>query len=122
MVHGGRVIVVFSVATTAYVFLTAPQEKLERLVYEEVGGFIGGGVVANLAASACLIFGIASGGWGLLACGILGGLGGDVVGTYAGNRLYYSRNPRIEQKIESAGVVDAAELTPYPPPAMCLVP
>jgi len=33
-----KVIVVFSLASTAYLLLTAQEEDLERVIYEEAGG------------------------------------------------------------------------------------
>jgi len=61
--NGGRVVIVFSLATTAYVLLTASNDELERLLHQEVGGFIGGSIGTGAAVGACLVFGIATGGW-----------------------------------------------------------
>ena len=108
--HGGRVIVVVSVATTAYTLLTAPQEDLERILYEEAGGMVGGSLGASAAVGACLVFGIATGGWGLLACGVVGGLGGGALGTYAGNKIYYSTDDRPVNQANQTGVVQLESL------------
>ena len=67
-------LVVISIATTAYILLTADPKDLERIIYEEAGSFVGGSAGAGLATGACLVFGIATGGWGLLACGVIGGI------------------------------------------------
>ena len=117
--NGGRVVIVLSLATTAFVLLTAPEGELERLLYEEAGGWIGGAGGAGLAVGACLVFGIATGGWGLLACGIVGGIGGGAVGSYAGNRLYYSLKPQVEVSVLGTGVLDASDLVFSLPPQMC---
>jgi hypothetical protein len=117
--NAGRVIVVFSLATTAYVLLTASKEELERLMHQEVGSFIGGGVGTSAAVGACLVFGIATGGWGLLACGILGGLGGGLAGAEIGERIYYSKNRVVEDQLIRTGVLNSIELSSQPPPAMC---
>lgn len=104
--HGGRVIIIVSVITTAYVLLTTPEDQLERVIYEEIGGFTGGWVGAGAGVGFCLVFGIATGGWGLLACGVVGGIGGGFAGSYAGNRIYYSRNSRVVRETESTGLID----------------
>ncbi len=113
--HGGRVIVVFSLATTAYVLLTAPPEELERVIYEEAGGAIGGGVGAGTAVAACLVFGIATGGWGLLACGVVGGLGGGALGAWGGNQIYYAKERHIEQRLLETGTLGADDLFEHLP-------
>ena len=113
--HGGRVVVVLSVVTTAYTLLTTPEEDLERVLHEEAGGLVGGAAGAGLAMGVCLVFGVASGGWGMLACAAIGGIGGGAAGTYAGNRVYYSRR----QDFGNAGVVDAADLVEELPGGMC---
>lgn len=81
--HGGKIVLVFAISATVYTYLTASEDELERLIYEDVGGLIGGG----LGVGACLLFGIATGGWGLLACGVIGGIGGSM----AGEQIYYSQ-------------------------------
>lgn len=117
--NAGRVVIVLSLASTAYVLLTAPEAELERLMYEEAGGWTGGSIGAGFGVGACLVFGIATGGWGLLACGIVGGFGGGVLGASIGERVYYSRNPKVEQQPLASGVLDSRELTTTVPPQMC---
>jgi hypothetical protein len=82
--NGGRVVLVVSLATTAAALLTASEEELPRVSYA-AGGAVGSG----LAVAGCLVLGITTGGWGLLACGVVAGLGGGDVGQKAGERLYY---------------------------------
>jgi hypothetical protein len=119
--HGGRVILVISVATTAYTILTAPQEELERVLAEEAGGIIGGSAGSGLGVGLCLILGIASGGWGLLACGVVGGLAGGAVGAYAGDRIYYSMKDEVLDQASTQGVIDVSLLEEQMPeePMMC---
>jgi hypothetical protein len=117
--NGGRVILVFSLATTAYVLLTASKDELERVMHQEVGSFIGGSIGTGAAVGACLVFGIATGGWGLLACGIVGGIGGGLAGAELGDRIYYSRNRVVEDQALRTGILNAIELSSQPPPAMC---
>lgn len=118
--NGGRVLVPFGVAVTAYTVVTAPQEDLPRVIAEESGSFLGGTVGSGVAVTACLVFGIATGGWGLLACGVVGGIAGGAAGATAANRLYYSTNAWIENDVLNTGVVPASTLVASPPPSMCL--
>ena len=59
-----------------------------------MGGLVGGSAGAGVGVGVCLVFGIATGGWGLLACGVVGGVGGGLVGSHIGGEvadgLYYS--------------------------------
>lgn len=109
--HGGRVVVVFSLVSTAYVLMTTPEDQMEQVLYQEVGGFAGGSIGAGTGVAVCLVFGIATGGWGLLACAAVGGVAGGAIGTHAGDRLYYSRRPGIEEQAARTGVISAHDLT-----------
>ena len=117
---GGRVIVVISIATTAYTILTADPKDLERLIYEESGAFVGGSAGAGLATGACLVFGIATGGWGLLACGVIGGMAGGFAGSHVGSRIYYARKPNIETDVILNGALDWGAVETEPPANMCI--
>jgi len=117
--NGGRVAVVVSAPITAYTLVTTPDHDLERVLHEEAGGFIGGSIGSGAAVGLCLVFGIATSGWGLLACGAVGGLGGGIGGSYAGSRLYYSSNRRLEHEVKLQGVVPANQLSPHIPRMLC---
>jgi hypothetical protein len=71
-----------------YTLLTTPEDQLGRVLAEELGGAAGGSAGTALGVGACLAFGIATSGWGLLACGVVGGLGGGYVGTKTGEYFY----------------------------------
>jgi hypothetical protein len=116
--YGGKAIIVVSVATTGYRLLNTPAEELPRVMSEEGGSFIGGAVGAEAAVGLCLVFGIVTGGWGLLGCGVLGGLAGGIVGGELGNRLYYSASPRVVAQANETAIVVPAELSPSMP-LMC---
>ena len=103
--HGGRAILVISIPLTAYTLMTAPEGELERLLYTEAGAFAGGSTGAGVGTGACLIFGLATSGWGLLACGVVGGLVGGIGGSWAGEKLYYSSNPRVEDVVTASGTL-----------------
>ncbi|MCB1909705.1 MAG: hypothetical protein KDH15_20285 [Rhodocyclaceae bacterium] len=121
--NGGRVIVVLSFASTAYVLLTTPEEQLPRVLSQEAGSFLGGAAGSGAAVGACLVFGIATGGWGLLACGIVGGIAGGAVGDWAGDRVYSSLSPNVEESVRATGMLDVNELIIDGPDApMCVAP
>jgi hypothetical protein len=120
--YGGRVILVVSIAATAYRLLTAPQSELEKDIHEEVGGLFGGFAGSGAAVGACLVFGVATGGWGLLACGVIGGAAGGIGGSWVGDRIYYARHPNIETRIQETAVVWPEDLTDAPSDRMCEAP
>jgi hypothetical protein len=94
--HGGRVVVVISISVTAYTLLTAPQDQLEKILYQEAGGITGGVIGGGTAVGLCILFGIATSGWGLLACGVVGGGAGGIAGAEAGNRIYLLKEDYIK--------------------------
>ena len=113
--HGGRVIIVVGLATTAYTLLTTPEEQLPRVMAEEAGGMAGGALGTSAAVGLCLIFGVATAGWGLLACGVVGGMAGGYLGSQAGNRLYYAADDRIVEQARTTAIVDPDLLWDEPP-------
>ena len=94
--HGGRVVVVVSISVTAYTLLTAPEEQLEKLLYEQVGGIAGGAAGGGTAVGLCILFGVATGGWGLLACGVVGGGLGGYAGSELGNQIYLYKEDYVK--------------------------
>lgn len=81
---GGRGLLVFGAWMTYNRIKNATPEELPRVVGEEGGGWAGGFGGASLGAAACIAFGIATEGVGLLLCGALGGIGGGLLGSYLG--------------------------------------
>ncbi|QUL38971.1 hypothetical protein [Erythrobacter sp. JK5] len=79
--HGGRVVLVVGVAISAARIWNASDEEMPRVIGEELGGFIGGGLGAGAGVGICIVFGIATSGWGLLACGVVGGAAGGSAGA-----------------------------------------
>lgn len=86
--HGGRAVVVISVSVTAYRLYTTPREKLDDVIVEEVGAAAGGAIGSGAAIGLCIVLGVATGGWGLLACGVVGGIGGGIVGEKIAGHTY----------------------------------
>lgn len=86
--HGGKAVVVISVSMTAYTLLTAPPDKLERIIYQEIGAAAGGFLAGGAGVGLCLVFGIATSGWGLLACGVVGGGVGGYAGSKVGDKVF----------------------------------
>lgn len=120
--HGGRVVLVVGVAVSAARIWNAPQQDLPRVIGEELGGVVGGGMGAGAGVGLCMIFGIASGGWGLLACGVVGGIGGGVAGSYAGGKvadgIYYS-DIETSGQIQISLEVPVHRLHAEPLPSLC---
>ena len=125
--HGGRVLIVVGVAVSAARIWNASDEELPRVIGEELGGFIGGGIGAGAGVGICLVFGTASGGWGLLACGVVGGLVGGVGGSMAGGAIadgiYYSDASTPEHLMGEVVIeIPVSHLYAEPPPNMCVPP
>lgn len=115
--QGGRAIFVVSAVTTSHRILTAPKEDLPRVLAEEGGAFAGGALGAEAAVGLCLVFGIATGGWGLLACGVVGGVGGGLLGAEVGNQLYYASSSKVEQEARAEALVNPEDLEKEMPQA-----
>lgn len=125
--HGGTVLIVVGVAVSAARIWNASDEELPRVIGEELGGFIGGGIGAGAGVGICLVFGIASGGWGLLACGVIGGVAGGVGGSMAGGAIadgvYYSdASTPASQMGEVIIEIPASQVYTAPPENMCVLP
>jgi hypothetical protein len=108
--YGGKAIFVISVATTGYRVLSASREELPQVLHEEAGGFFGGAIGAEVGIGLCLVFGIATGGWGLLACGVLGGMAGGIGGAYLGDRIYYSHSDEVVVQAQEEAIIEIEEL------------
>lgn len=81
---GGRGILVLSVAYSGYRVATARRSERGRVFGEEAGAQLLGWAGGVGAGALCIGFGIATGGVGLLACGLVGGVIGGVGGSYLG--------------------------------------
>lgn len=122
--HGGRVVLVISVSVTAYRLYTTPREQLDEVIAEEIGAAAGGAIGASSAIGLCIVLGIASGGWGLLACGVVGGIGGGIVGekiaghTYREGEQMLFATPadspeaglKLQQRLSKDGLIGVDEL------------
>ncbi len=125
--HGGRVLIVVGVAVSAARIWNASDEELPRVIGEELGGFIGGSLGAGAGVGICLVFGIASGGWGLLACGVIGGVAGGVGGSLAGGAvsdgIFYSDAATPAHLMGEVVIeVPVSQLYTQPPANMCAPP
>lgn len=120
--HGGRVVLVVGVSITAARIWNATEKELPKVIVEELGGYIGGGVGAGAGVGLCLLFGIATSGWGLVACGVVGGVGGGVAGSYGGGRVadgVYYTNHKGEPMPEVTIEIPLNQLHLTPPIEMC---
>jgi hypothetical protein len=84
---GGRILWVAGAAYSGYRVATAAPEERTVVAAEEVGSMAGGAAGSALVAAGCLALGAASGGVGLLVCGLLGGAIGAGVGSWAAGGL-----------------------------------
>lgn len=105
--RAGPIFIVAGVLVDGYEIYSAPEGErghvAGRVASEAGGGFLGGG----LGVGVCIAFGIATSGWGLLACGAVGGIGG----SYAGGKIYQSVNPRRSlMEMEETGMLDSSSL------------
>lgn len=80
----GRGMIIVSFAISGYRIATADEVKRAHVIGEEAGGQLFGLAGAVLAGAACVGFGIATGGVGLLLCGMAGGLLGGMAGSAVG--------------------------------------
>ena len=103
--HGGRVAVVFGVALSAHTILTAEEYRLEEVVSREAGSFVGGAFATSATVGICLVFGIVTGGWGLLAVGIIAGTGGGMAGGYLAEKIYHYVGPNAVTATVRKGVI-----------------
>jgi len=112
--HGGKAVIVISISFTAYTLLTAPEHKLEQIIYEELGGVAGGTLGGGSAVGLCILFGIATSGWGLLACGVVGGGLGGLAGSSVGNKVFLIKGQYIkDSKILSQGGFEEYDPTKF---------
>jgi len=109
--HGGKAVVVISISFTAYTLLTAPEHKFEQIIYEELGGVAGGAIGGGAAVGLCIVFGIATSGWGLLACAVVGGGLGGIAGSSAGNKVFLIK----DQYIKDSNLISQGGFEVYDP-------
>jgi len=83
----GRLAFVAATAYGGYRVATAPENQVGRVAGEEIGGLALGAAGTVLAGAGCVALGIATGGLGLFACGLVGGVALGALGRYAGGEL-----------------------------------
>ena len=115
-IHGAKLLKkagpIFTVAGLSMdaheLYQTPPEQRAwvaGRMGSETAGSAVGSG----LGVGVCLAVGLVTSGWGLLACGLVGGVGGG----YAGERIYESRNPRATiTEIQRDGAIHMDALRP----------
>ncbi|NMG72902.1 hypothetical protein [Parazoarcus communis] len=109
---GGPIFLIVGVGVSAHEIASAPAEERPhvagQVAAEAGGGFLGSG----LGVGVCIAFGVATSGWGLIGCGLVGG----AAGGYAGGTAYRSLNPpETMRQIERDGQIDTqrVRLVPY---------
>jgi hypothetical protein len=93
----GRGAIVVSFAISGYRIATADEASRARVVGEEAGAQAFGFGGALLAGAACVGLGIATGGVGLVLCGMAGGLLGGMAGSALGGAAVDSMNRPVAQ-------------------------
>jgi hypothetical protein len=84
---GGRIFNVAGIGFSAYRIANAPDDQLLEVIGEEAGGLAGGSLGAAAGVTGCVALGLATGGLGLLLCGIGGGLAGGMGGSALGGGI-----------------------------------
>ncbi|ASP32772.1 hypothetical protein [Labrenzia sp. VG12] len=125
--HGGRVLLVIGVSVSIARIWNADEHELPRVISEELGALAGGGIGAAVGAGACIIFGVTTAGWGLLACGVVGGglgswLGSELGGNTADRLFYTDMDIPENQHGEIIIEIPSERIYDQPPPRMCLPP
>ncbi len=83
----GRLFKVVDIAYAVNRIAEAPAEERAAVIGEEGGRMAGSALGARVGTSACLAFGVGTGGVGLLVCGIGGAVLGDKLGEAAGGAI-----------------------------------
>ncbi len=94
---GGRLLMVAGAGLSVYRIATASDAERPRVVVQEGGSWGGGFLGAELGTGACIAFGIATEGVGLLLCGLVGGVGGGYLGSQAATGAYDAAPGVIDQ-------------------------
>lgn len=100
----GRGLLAVSLATSGYRIATAGEAESAHVWGEEIGGQTLGIGGAVLAGAGCVAFGIATGGVGLLLCGLAGGLAGGVGGSILGGAIADELSEREQDGTPTAGL------------------
>jgi Domain of unknown function (DUF4157) len=102
---GGRIMLVYGMYHTADRIISSTPQQRPTVMAEETGSWGGGLLGAELGGGACIAFGIATEGLGLLACGLLGGIGMGTLGSELGHTAVQGTPP-------SGGVIDTVANIP----------
>lgn len=98
---GGRGLLVVSIGWSVAKVLSADTDHFTQVLGEEVGSQAGGFAGAALGAAACVGLGIATGGVGLLACGLVGGIVGGSLGGAVGGSVGAALDHEVMPKYQS---------------------
>ena len=102
---GGRILLVYGAYHTVDRIATSTPEERPTVVAEETGSWGGGILGAELGGAACIALGIATEGVGLLACGLVGGIGLGTIGSEVGHTDVAGEAPE-------GGVIDTVTRVP----------
>jgi len=86
--YGGKIFTLVDIGSSIHRIWNASDEELIQVIGEEAGGFAFGAIGAEAGAGICVAIGVPTGGLGLIACGIVGAIGGSKVGKYVGGAIF----------------------------------
>ncbi|MBV9948308.1 MAG: hypothetical protein JOZ69_15765 [Myxococcales bacterium] len=72
----GRALWVVQAGISVGIVLSAPADQRAAVAQAEAEGIIGGAAGASAGEGLCIVFAIATEGWGLIVCGLIGGIAG----------------------------------------------
>ncbi len=85
--YGGRVFGVVSYGLSVYRIVNAPAGHEAEVIFEELGGHGGAIAGASAGVAGCIALAPGTAGLSLLACGVIGALGGTTVGAAIGRTV-----------------------------------
>jgi hypothetical protein len=97
---------VTGLGASAHAIVTAPEQERMKVATQEGAGMAGGALGTSVAVGLVIGFGVVTGGWGLIAIGLVGGLTGGAAAEYGAHRLLYAHQSNVvEQKLNNVGLI-----------------
>ena len=109
--YGGRVFGVVSYGLSIYRIANAPAGHEAEVIFEEIGGHGGAIAGASAGAAGCIALAPGTAGLSLLACGVIGALGGTKIGAAVGRGIGGAFDNLLNSpRIVAAALTQAAEI------------
>lgn len=114
--YGGRVFFVVGLGSSAYTIVTANEQERLKVAAREGAGIAGGALGTSVGVGLAIAFGIVTGGWGLVAVGLIAGAGGGVLAEYGADRFLFPHDSeRVVKDLNASGMIDHTALTRHFP-------